>query len=97
MGIFLYLIGKKIAVNPQKPFFVDSQDFLHFFSEFQNIFHTYLVKYQQTFMYLYDNRGPQNPSEFDNPLPEPTEPTVCQYGLAEPTLRCTTNFHQQLL
>ena len=78
-------------MNPQKnTFFVDSQ---HFFQNFE----MHLVKYQQTFMYLYDNRGPQNPSEFDNPLPEPTEPTVCQYGLAEPTLRCTTNFHQQLL
>ena len=33
-------------------------------------------------MHLYDNRGPANPSEFNNPLPEPMEPTVGQYGSA---------------
>ena len=85
---------KNCCESTKKHFFCG---FTALFSEFRNALHTYLVKYQQTFMYLYDNRGPQNPSEFDNPLPEPTEPTVCQYGLAEPTLRCTTNFHQQLL
>ena len=74
---------EKIAVNPQKTlsygfsaffFFRISKNFAHIFGQ-----------YQQTFMYSYDNRGPPNPSEFDNSLPEPTEPTVCQYGSAEPT------------
>ena len=73
---------KNCCESTKNTFFVDSQ---HFFSEFQNTLHTYLVKYQQTFMYSYDNRGPPNPSEFDNSLPEPSEPTVCQYGSAKPT------------
>ena len=32
-----------------------------------------------------EKKGPPNCSEFGNSLPEPTEPTVCQNSLAEPT------------
>ena len=41
-------------------------------------------------------KGAPNRSEFGNSLPEPTEPTVCQNGSAEPTRRCITSIGLQI-
>ena len=40
-----------------------------------------------------EEKGPPNRSEFENSLPEPTEPTVCQNGshtASEPSVRFTS-------
>ena len=81
---------KKIALNPQKHFFCGFtarilKRIAHIFGQIS------------TSIYVYDNRGPPNPSEFDNPLPEPTEPTVCQYGSAEPTRTDPLVHHYSIL